>query len=95
VNEKDPVEEEVVEEVPSVEPHVAVLAAAATPVAPAAGFHFVQERGLEATAEAETPYDEQAQEEPIPIVVEVTVTEVTGDGHALEACFFFFPTFIE
>ena len=59
VNDEDPVEELVlgeviVEEVPPVEPHITVSAAAATPVAPAAGFDSVQESKLEATAEADT-----------------------------------------
>ena len=66
------------EEVPSMEPDVT---AAETSVAPAAGFHFMQERELE----AEAPYDEQVEEEPIPAVV-----EETGDGDALEVCYFFF-----
>ena len=95
MKEEDPVEEvvveeEVVEEVPSVEPHVIVSAAAAASVAPATGFHFMQESELEAAAEveAEAPYDEQVEEEPIQVVVEETVAEETGDGDALEVCYF-------
>ena len=79
------VEEAIVEEAPSVEPHLAVSATAATHAAPAPGFHFMQESELEATAEAEAPYDEQVQEEPISVVV-----EETDDGHALEVRYFLF-----
>jgi len=93
--EEDPVEEVVieepiVEEVPEgpVEDHITVSAAAATPAAPAAGFHFMQESELEATAEAEAPYDEQVQELPIPVVVEAEADTLDP----LEACYFFFSS---
>ena len=93
MKEEDPVEEVIVveevtiEEVPSVEPHVAVSAATA---AAAASFHFMQESELEITAEPEAPYDEEIQEEPILVVVEETVAEEAGDVDALEVCFFLF-----
>ena len=83
------VEEAIVEEVLSMEPHVTVSAAAATLMAPAAGFHLIQESEFEATAQAEAPCDEQVEEEPIPVMV-----EETGDGNPLEVCYFFFSTSI-